>query len=119
MFFTSMSYPEMIAIQGNIVCNDKAYRDTAYNFIVNRSSNYYISESTYTKSDYELGIGTPIAHYDLNVNFKVNTETEKINIPNFVKTIKNNSKVNSMIIKIHRCFHDEGKSCVEKEIVIK
>ena len=121
LFISGVCQAEMLAISGVIEFSSNAYtyRDNVYNWVISRSTNFWSAQSNISKSDYTEIVGSVTAHYDINFDIRIKTETEKVNIENYIKLIKLDSRISKMRLHLHRCFHDEGKSCIDKSWEIK
>ena len=83
---------KMLGIRGNIQVNEKNLRDTINNYIVGKSTNYWISNSTYSIK-YVVATGTNPSHYDVDLDIRIIPKWESDRIETFLTNLTTNNKI--------------------------
>jgi len=109
---------EMMSIRGEIWVNEKNLRDTINNYIVGKSTNYWISNSTYSIK-YVVATGTNPSHYDVDLDIRIIPKWESDRIETFLTNLTTNNKIIYLNLLVHYCQNDIGETCREKTWIKK
>lgn len=109
---------EMMSIRGEIWVNEKNLRDTINNYIVGKSTNYWISNSTYSIK-YVVATGTNPSHYDVDLDIRIISGWESDRIETFLTNLTTNNKIIYLNLLVHYCQNDIGETCREKTWIKK
>jgi len=109
---------EMMSIRGEIWVNEKNLRDTINNYIVGKSTNYWISNSTYSIK-YVVATGTNPSHYDVDLDIRIIPKRESDRIETFLTNLTTNNKIIYLNLLVHYCQNDIGETCREKTWIKK
>jgi len=109
---------EMMSIRGEIWVNEKNLRDTINNYIVGKSTNYWISNSTYSIK-YVVATGTNPSHYDVDLDIRIIPKWESGKIETFLTNLTTNNKIIYLNLLVHYCQNDIGETCREKTWIKK